>query len=222
MAQVRARVEGVYTGRPAPLPDGRLSAIVKAPVTTPLKLGELGLEGDQVADTRVHGGPEQALHQYPVERYAEWAKIFPEISAQLVPGSIGENISAPGMTEDNVCIGDVFRWGDAEIQVSQPRMPCWKIDARFGVEGLTEAVMHAGHAGWYYRVLHAGTVAAGLWLELVDRPLSAVSLAEFWATQNAHRPGLDRLERVAAAPGLAPKWREKFRQRADWLRRNPS
>ena len=218
---MRARVEGVYTGRPARLPDGRISAIVKTSITTPLKLGALGLEGDQVADPRVHGGPEQALHQYPAERYAEWARIFPEIAARLVPGSIGENISAPGMTEDNVCIGDVFRWGDAEIQVSQPRMPCWKIDARFGVEGLTEAVMHAGHAGWYYRVLREGTVAAGLWLELVDRPEGAVSLAGFWATQNAHRPAVGELLKIAGAPGLTEKWQAKFRQRAEWLRNNP-
>lgn len=216
-----ARVQGVYTGRPARLPDGRLSAIVKTSIITPLKLGELGLEGDEVADRRFHGGPEQALHQYPAEHYAVWAKLFPEIAALLVPGSIGENISAPGMTEDNVCIGDVFRWGDAEIQVSQPRMPCVKIDARFGVEGLTRAVMQSGHAGWYYRVLRAGAVAAGLWLELADRMQGAVSLAEFWATQHAHRPAVEQLLKIADAPGLTEKWRAKFRQRAQWLRKNP-
>lgn len=215
-----ALVEGVYVGKPARLPDGRRSAIQKHAVSGAVLLGETGLDGDRVADTRFHGGPEQALHHYPAEHYARWAAEFPQIAAALVPGSIGENLSTFGLTESNVHIGDVFRWGEAEIEVSQPRMPCIKINARYGVEGLTERVMEDGLCGWYCRVRRTGLVAAGQPLELLARPEHSISLAEFWATQNAHRPGLEQLARVAQAPGLADKWRRKFQQRMEWLRRN--
>ena len=211
---------GVYAGKPARLPDGTLSAIVKQAVAGPVWLGPEGLVGDQVANRRVHGGPEQALHHYPAERYAAWAARFPEIASLLLPGSIGENLSTTGLTEENVHIGDVYAAGQVLIEVSQPRLPCGKIDARYGIEGLTAAVMETGHAGWYYRVRKTGSFAAGDAFTRVERSLGSVSLAEFWAVQNAHRPSAEQLQRLAEAPGLAEKWRGKFRQRLDWLRRN--
>ncbi len=211
---------GIYVGRPQKLPDGRRSAMNKRPVTGPVRLSETGLDGDKVADGRFHGGPEQALHHYPAERYPVWAARFPEIAEALVPGSIGENIATYGLTEDNVYIGDVYRWGEAEIEVSQPRMPCIKINSRYGVEGFTEAVMETGHCGWYYRVRRTGLVSAAEPLQLIQRPATSVSLAEFWAVQNAHRPGIAALARVADAPGLADKWQRKFRQRIRWLQQS--
>lgn len=211
---------GIYTGRPQKLMDGRRSAMNKLPVRGTVALTETGLEGDKVADGRFHGGPEQALHHYPAERYAVWAARFPEIADALVPGSIGENIASFGLTEENVHIGDVYRWGEAEIEVSQPRMPCIKINSRYGVEGLTEVIMETGHCGWYYRVLRTGTVTADEPLERLHRPSSSVSLAEFWAVQNAHRPGIAALRRVAESPRLAEKWQRKFQQRIRWLEKN--
>lgn len=210
----------MYAGKPARIADGSLSAIVKHAVEGPVWLGLEGLVGDQVANRRVHGGPEQALHHYPAERYAAWAERFPQIAAQLLPGSIGENLSTLGLTEENVHIGDVYAVGQVRIEVSQPRMPCSKINARYGVEGLTEAVMETGHCGWYYRVRQVGSFAAGDEFTLVERPAGSVSLAEFWAVQNAHRPGLEALQRLANAPGLVQKWRNKFAQRAKWLKAN--
>lgn len=213
-------VLGLYVGRPKSLPDGRRSAIVKAAVSGPLRLGETGLDGDKVADARVHGGPEMALHQFPAEHYAEWRAQFPEIAAQLIPGSIGENLSTEGFSEDTICIGDVFRWGEAEIEVSQPRMPCVKINSRYQIEGLSEAIMAAGRCGWYYRVRRPGLVAAGQTLQLIERKDEAASLAQFWAVQNAHRPALAALQAFAEAPGLAPKWQARFAQRLLWRRNN--
>lgn len=213
-------VLGIYIGRPQKLLDGRRSAMNKTAVSGPVQLSETGLEGDKVADGRFHGGPEQALHHYPAERYAAWAARFPEIATALVPGSIGENIATIGLTEDNVHIGDVYRWGEAEIEVSQPRMPCIKINSRYAIEGLTEIIMETGHCGWYYRVRRTGKVTANESLQRIYRPASSVSLAEFWAVQNAHRPGIDALTRVATSPGLAEKWQRKFQQRINWLKKN--
>lgn len=211
---------GVYVGRPAKLPDGRRSSIVKQRVQGPLQLTLTGLDGDKVADARIHGGAEMALHHFPAEHFAGWAQQWSEIAAALVPGSIGENISALGLTEDNVHIGDVFRWGEAEIEVNQPRMPCIKINSRYAVQGLAEAIMQAGRCGWYLRVLRAGEVRADQPLQHLERPAGSISLATFWEVQNAHRPGIERLQQVAEAPALADKWRRRFRQRIQWLQRN--
>ena len=211
---------GVYAGKPARLPDGTLSAIVKTAAQGPVWLGPEGLVGDQVANRRVHGGPEQALHHYPAEHYARWAQRFPEIAEKLVPGSIGENLSTRGLSEQNVHIGDVFAVGQVRIEVSQPRMPCGKIDARYGIEGLTEAVMTTGHAGWYYRVRQTGSFAAGDDFVRVERASGSLSLAEFWAVQQAHRPSAEQLQGAARAPGLSPKWRLRFEQRLNWLLAN--
>ncbi|MES2682790.1 MAG: MOSC domain-containing protein [Pseudomonadota bacterium] len=211
---------GVYVGRPSKLPDGRRSSIVKQRVQGPLQLSLTGLTGDKVADARIHGGPEMALHHFPAEHFAGWAAQFPEIADALVPGSIGENLSAFGLTEENVHIGDVFRWGEAEIEVNQPRMPCIKINSRYAVEGLAEAIMQAGRCGWYLRVLRPGEVQSDQPLQHLARPAGSISLAAFWAVQNAHRPGIAQLQQVAEAPALADKWRRKFRQRIEWLQRN--
>jgi len=211
---------GVYVGRPSRLPDGRRSAIIKQRVESPLQLTLTGLQGDKVADARIHGGPEMAVHHYPAEHFARWASHFPEIADALVPGSIGENLSAHGLTEENVHIGDVFRWGEAEMEVCQPRMPCIKINSRYGVEGLAEVIMEAGRCGWYLRVLRPGEVRPDQPLEHMARPSGSVSLATFWEVQNAHRPGIERLQAIADTPALSPKWQRKFQQRIAWLQRN--
>jgi MOSC domain-containing protein YiiM len=213
-------VAGVYVGTPTRLPDGRRSGIIKHAQALPLWLSATGLAGDKVADPRFHGGPEMAVHHYPAEHFARWASAFPDIAKALVPGSIGENISTWGLTEDNIHIGDVFAWGDAEIEVNQARMPCVKIDSRYSVEGLAAAIMEAGLCGWYCRVRKTGMVAVGQPLRHLHRPANSISLAAFWAVQNAHRPTEAELLSVIEAPALAEKWRKKFTQRLNWLRKN--
>ena len=131
---------------------------------------------------------------------------------------MGENISTPDWDEESVCIGDVFRMGTARVQLSQPRTPCWKIDARHGLEGITRFIAEQGIAGWYYRVLDPGVVAAGDALELIERNDAAVSLREFSDLNHEHRPSLDVLARVIATPGLNPNWRGKLQARLEWLR----
>ncbi len=205
----------LYIGPVAALPpDNRPSAICKTLLQAPTWLGREGLVGDAQADRRVHGGPEKALHQYASTNYAQLAQRFPEASERLVPGSIGENLSVPGWDETTVCIGDTFRLGDALIQVAQPRSPCWKIDARYEVEGMAQYIETTGLTGWYYRVLREGMVAPGAAFTLVDRVSQAVSLAAFHAVWRAHRPEVAVLDTLATHPGLTPAWVEKLRARA--------
>lgn len=213
-------IDGLFAGQVAQLKgDSRSSAIVKTPVSGRCRLTADGLAGDTQADRAVHGGNGKALHHYPAEHYAQLAAAFPD-ARNLAPGGLGENISTRGLTERDVCIGDVFCIGSARIQVSQPRTPCWKIDTRTACEGVSAFIGEHGLAGWYYRVLEAGEVAAGDRLEHLERPADAVTLAEFWRVIRAQRPPLDALLRLAHASGLDDAWAGKLMQRAEWLRNN--
>ncbi|WP_313951565.1 MOSC domain-containing protein, partial [Accumulibacter sp.] len=159
---------------------GQATGIYKQAIMGPVDLGVEGLAGDVQADRRVHGGPEKAVHHYAVTNYRRLADCRPEIAAQLLAGSIGENLSASGFDESTVCIGDIFRLGRARLQVSQPRSPCWKIDHRYGSDGVARTIAETGLTGWYYRVLEVATVASGDELALIERLPGAVSLAELW------------------------------------------
>ena len=216
----RVAADGLFVGQVAWLAgDGRGSAIAKTPVSGRCLLTAQGLTGDAQADRSVHGGPGKALHHYPAEHYVRLAAAFPS-ARHLTPGGLGENLSTRGLTEDDVCIGDVFRLGDARIQVSQPRTPCWKIDHRTGQDGVAAFIAEHGLAGWYYRVLEAGEVAVGDWLEHLERPGQTLTLAEFRRVIAAPRPSVEALLRAALAPGLDGQWAGRLGQRAEWLRNN--
>lgn len=218
----RIAVDALFAGQVARLAgDSRSSAIVKVPVNGRCRLTAEGLAGDTQADRRAHGGGGKALHQYPAEHYARLAAAFPA-AQYLAPGGLGENISTRGMTENDVCIGDVFAIGGARIQISQPRTPCWKIDTRTACEGVAACIAEHGLAGWYYRVLEEGEIAAGDWLEHIERPADAVSLAEFWRVTHTPRPPVAAILRLAYATGLDPQWTGKLMQRVEWLRNNGS
>ena len=132
---------------------GQSTGIYKKPVIGPIELSFEGLAGDIQADRRVHGGPEKALHQYAVDNYRRLAERLPAIAAQLLVGSIGENISAAEVDESTVFIGDIFSLGRARVQVSQPRSPCWKIDHRYAHDGVARLIAETQHApsrrGWH-------------------------------------------------------------------------
>lgn len=208
-------IEGVYIGQPSLLADGRRSSIVKHAHDQPLWLSVQGLAGDKVADKRVHGGIDMAVHHYPSEHYAHWRAAFPEIAFPV--GSIGENLATTGLTEENVYWGDVFAWGDALLEVREPRTPCIKINSRYQTEGLTEKLMETGLCGWYYKVLREGMVQVGQALTHQHRPDDAVRLADFWAVQHAHRPDKAALQALIDCTAVTDKWRRRFVQRRDYL-----
>lgn len=199
-------------------PDGHLSGIFKRPVAGRVRIEAEGLVGDEQADRRVHGGPEKAVHHYAAENYRRLARAWPAIAGELVPGSLGENLSTEGMSETTVHLGDVYRLGTALVQVSQPRSPCWKISHRFGIERLSMSVSRERITGWYYRVLEAGEVAVGEAITLVERRTEVFSIDAFWQLQLAHRPDLDRLAALAVLPGLAPEWQRRLGERLTWLK----
>lgn len=219
-------IDALLTGTVRPLGDsGRDSGIDKHPVSARLWLGTEGLRGDEQADRRFHGGPEKALHHYARDHYPGWLAELGERAVLAAPGAFGENISTSGLTEADVCVGDVFRAGTALIQVSQARQPCWKLDHRFGQRGMAARVQASGRTGWYYRVLQEGWLCAGDTLALCERPHPQWSLARVQDVLNRRVLDTDVLHALAALPELSPNWRALFEKRAqagqveDWTRR---
>lgn len=153
------------------------TAIDKQAVSGPVYLSELGLAGDMCADPKHHGGIERALHQYPAEHYAYWQQEYGSAQNWQAPG-MGENISTLGMTEENVCIGDQYQWGEAIIEVSQPRSPCYKLNQRWHTEAFSVRMQDISRCGWLYRVLQPGFVSADDKLTLISRPDNAMTVQQ--------------------------------------------
>lgn len=214
------RLEAVFVGNLRPLPpEGQQTGIFKTAQSAPVRARRGGLAGDAQGDLRVHGGPEKAVHYYPAEHYLRLASHVPALADVLIPGALGENLSAQGLVEAHVCIGDVFAVGAARLQVSQPRRPCWKINHKLGHAGMSRLMADSGCTGWYLRVLAEGDLAAGDELMLVERPAPEMSLARLWNASEAHRPDPAELRALAGAPGLESGWTQRLLERADWLAR---
>jgi MOSC domain-containing protein YiiM len=171
----------LFVGGVRPLPGGgEPTGIYKREQPMPVWIGREGIAGDQQADRRVHGGPGKAVHLYPADHYPKLAAAFPALAGQLRPGVLGENLSVTGLTETDVRVGDVFRLGDATLQVSRARTPCWKIDRRLGAEGVTAYIAEHGLTGWYFRVLEEGQAQSGDELRLLTSALANPTLAACW------------------------------------------
>lgn len=218
-----SKVSSLYAGGIGRLePEGQLSGIFKRPLRGEAEITVMGIVGDEHCDRRVHGGPEKAVHQFAAENYRRLAEHFPEVQSALVPGSIGENLSASAMTEKNVHIGDVFQVGSAVLQVSQPRSPCWKIDHRFGVERMSMLIVQEKMTGWYYRVLQRGFIRIGDDICLLERQTHKFSIEEFCSVQSNHRPQLNELHDLASVRGLADAWKRRLHERLAWLHKRAS
>ncbi len=208
-------VTGLFIGKAMHRWPGRAaSAIGKSRTMETLALGPHGFEKDQQADLAVHGGADKALHHYAADHYASWAAEKPELVQKFVPGGFGENISATGFTEENLCIGDILTLGSATIQISQGRQPCWKLNAHMEDETMANRFQKTGLTGWYYRVLEPGHVATGDTLKLMERPCPAWPLSRAIAARFDPRLPIDVAAELAALPQLAANWREAFAKKS--------
>ena len=218
-ASHRATVS-IFVGQVQALPvSGRPTAMYKQPVQAPVALGVNGFEGDDQADKRVHGGPDKAVHLYPTSHYAKLAAQFPDAASLMVLGSMGENIATPNLDEHDVHLGDVWQLGTALIQACQPRNPCWKIDERFGADGMALFIDQHLLTGWYRRVLQTGIVNPTDTLVLHEAASDAPTLHQAMTLWREHRPSLDELSVLSETPGIAKVWQDKIKQRVSyWMK----
>jgi MOSC domain-containing protein YiiM len=214
------RIVSVNVGLPAPLEfDGRsvTSGIVKEPVEGRVMVRRTNLDGDAQADLRVHGGADKAVYLYPAQHYAHWAGHLGRELSRC--GYFGENLTVEGADEAEARIGDVVRAGRALLEVSQPRVPCFKLAMRVRDHAFGKPFLASGRVGYYLRVLEEGELAAGDAIELVSPGEGGFSVRRVaWMLVEATP---DDLDAAAALPALSLGWRQSFAERAIAMRRRP-
>ena len=186
-----------------------LTSIWKEPVTGPVRLTRLNLDGDLQSDLSVHGGNDKAVYAYPSEHYAAWRRELPDM--QLPPGIFGENLTTEGLLENDVCIGDRFQIGSAALIVTQPRMPCFKLGIRFGDGRMVKAFAKASRPGAYLRIIEAGELGVGDDVTILSRPEHGVTLA---MCSDAVLKDRSLAAQVLAAPQLSSKLRRDLAEAA--------
>lgn len=210
---MKASIVSVNVGTPLKVSfQGRavLTSIFKKPVEGRVAVRKHNVAGDRQADLTVHGGPYKAVYCYPEEHYAFWSQQLPD--APLVFGNFGENLTTQGLTEDNVRIGDQFRAGSAILQVTQPRMPCYKLGVRFGRADMVKRFWQSERSGIYFSVVEEGELAAGDPLERIAQVADSVSVAEVVALYKGTTENPELLERALRAP-LFGGWKDGLRER---------
>lgn len=194
-----------YKGRPLE------TGIYKRSANGPLRLGTLGFEGDGQADLVNHGGPDKAVCLYPSEHYPYWET---RLGRKLDPAAFGENVTSAGLMETEVRIGDIYAAGTAELQVSQPRYPCFKLSQKHGPADMPAQVLKTGFSGFYFRVLREGVIAPGDTLRLLEQGPQEATVAYVLHMMQSGREDREGLQALAALESLASGIRAKFQ---GWL-----
>ncbi|QUT04096.1 MOSC domain-containing protein [Sphingobium phenoxybenzoativorans] len=213
MIQAGMTVHALLRGTPVPFRDAEYSAIAKMPISGPVRIGWLGLEGDAVADRVHHGGWDKAIHLYPQDHYPFWRERKPGHVLLDQAGAFGENIASSGLTESEICIGDRFTLGSAVLEVSHGRQPCWKLDHRFGAKDVMATIVKTARCGIYFRVVQEGEADASVdtHMALIDRPQPEWPVERVFRLLigGGHRADPAAVRELAAMPLLAEAWRER-------------
>ena len=210
---MKLTVEAICTGTARPFNGVETSAIAKRPREGVVQLLEDGFAPDEQADRRVHGGPQMAVHLYPLDHHDWWRGELGDASLLDEAGAFGSNLAVRGVDEKQVHIGDRFRLGSALIEISQPRQPCWKIEHRFGAKGMVARIIKTGRCGWYYRVLEMGECQTGDALERVEIGHEQWSVARAFTALVAGKATREELKELAEMPRLAPKLRQRAKDK---------
>ncbi len=186
------------------------TGIMKMPVQDPLWLSSVNFTGDAQGDLVHHGGKEKAVCVYPYEHYAHWSGV---IGKPLAYGAFGENATTRGMTETDVCIGDIFRMGEAIVQISQPRQPCYKLAMKHGVPDLPLQVQESGYTGYYFRVLEEGMVSKQDGLIRLSRHPLGVTVAYANRIMHVEKRNTAGIRAILAVDALSVNWRATLESR---------
>ena len=186
-----------------------MTGIFKQPTTERVMMRSLNLDGDRQADLTVHGGAEKAVYAYPMEHYAYWQQQLPD--EELPWGAFGENLTVEGLSEPSVNIGDRFRIGTAELLVTQPRFPCFKLNLKFGRDDLVKRFLDSRLSGIYFSVVQEGEVDAGDAIELLSRDENNITVADIVQIY-VREANDDLVRRALQVPALAACLKTEFQQ----------
>jgi len=215
-------VISINVGRPRELSSGRRTvrtSIRKVPVSGRVRIRRLNVAGDQQSDLNVHGGIDKAVYAYPSEHYSYWARELDGVA--LSRGSFGENFTISGLLEDAVHIGDVLRIGSAELTVTQPRIPCFKLGMRFERPDMAKRFLDSHRTGFYLRVSLEGDAEAGDAITIVSRDRAGIAVVDIvrakFGRDAAGHADQELLRRASALTALPSTWRDEFKKRLQAL-----
>jgi|SRR5437867_1503777 len=203
------RVISVNVGLPKNILIGERSVatgIFKQPVGGRVRVGKLNLDGDRQADLKVHGGPDKAVYAYPSEHYEFWRRELGQ--DPLGWGAFGENLTTEGLAEGAISLGDRIGIGTAVFQVTQPRLPCFKLAAKFQRDDIIKRFLESRRTGFYMRVLEEGSLQASDAIVLLERESHRVTIREITDLHLTKEPERSRIERVLSVEALANSWRQ--------------
>ncbi|MGI2177795.1 MOSC domain-containing protein [Shewanella frigidimarina] len=207
-------VNTVLVGKAVPFAKGSQSAINKKPFIGRQKVSNLGFIHDEQGDLKYHGGIEKALHIYPSEHYVEWRNELEGNKTLQTVGAFGENISSVGVTEHTMCLNDKVRIGSTLLEVSQGRMPCWKLNVRFDQHDMSLKLQNTLRTGWYFRVLEEGYIGEGDEIFLCDRPYPDWTLARVMKAIFEGCLNKQELQLLSTLP-LVDSWKRLIQRRIE-------
>lgn len=189
------------------------SGIFKCPVEGPVRVNAVTIEGDQQADLTVHGGPSKAIYVYPAEHYAFWGKELPEV--EFPWGSFGENLTTEGLLEKDLNIGDRFCVGSVDLVITEPRLPCYKLGAKFNRDDMVKRFLKSRRSGFYCAVLREGLINAGDAIQYLSRDENRVTVADITRLYAFDKADYAAMRRAMEVKTLSESWRGYFRQRLE-------
>ncbi len=213
MSQFKYEIVSINISKPELIPYQNKeisSGIFKRPVNQPLFLSQVNFEGDGQADLVHHGGRDKAVCVYPHEHYSFWEN---KLHTELEFGAFGENLTTHGLLESDVCIGDIYQLGEATVQVSQPRQPCYKLSARYGAPDMPLQVQETGFTGFYFRVLKEGVVSRMDGLHLISRHPKGITLSFANVIMHQEKDRFEDIKRILEVEELSESWRATFLKR---------
>lgn len=189
------------------------TGIFKQPVSGPVQLRTLNLDGDRQADLSVHGGPYKAVYGYPSEHYSFWREELPGVD--LPWGMFGENFTTSGLAEDELHVGDRFQIGSSIVMVRQPRTPCYKLAAKFQRDDMLERFLLSGRSGFYFSVEQEGSVAAEDDFQLLKPNQDGITISEMNRLFVRDKYNQELLRKAIHTADLPDNWREYFAERLE-------
>jgi MOSC domain-containing protein YiiM len=186
------------------------TGIYKEPVPGVHRVGFTGLETDLQVDLENHGGPDKAIYVYTEENYRFWQG---ELGRTWPHGQFGENFTVSGMPDETVHIGDVFRIGGITAQVTQPRVPCFKLGVKMGDPRFVKRFHQSGRVGFYLRILATGSVTAGENIELLEADPNELNIHDAMLAMIPGEYQQESIARVLAVPALSAAWRKSLEKR---------
>lgn len=207
------KVETIAVGGPRTVAwQGRevVTSIFKSPVTGPVMARAHNLDGDRQSDLQVHGGEFKAIYAYAAEHYGWWRT---RLGRELEPANFGENLTISELDESGLCIGDVVRIGDAELEATQPRLPCFKLGIRFGEASMVKAFADSGRWGIYFRIVREGRIAPSNAVAVIHRDPGRLPVYDIARVYLFDREDGATMQRLAEHERIVPAWKEWFLKR---------